>query len=121
MFKIRFGRRSVGNFNGSFYGPLDQFNFHRSIFVREIDEVSRVKLKELEVISGLNSIRFVETTDRFEFEDDSAVHDNVGSDVTDILTFVKDGNNTLRLVVHASFTKSNFKGTVIHSLTVPWS
>ena len=52
----------------------------------------------MEVISGLNSVRLIQTTYRLEFNDDTSVDDEIGSDMTDVLTFVIYGDDTFSFV-----------------------
>ena len=52
----------------------------------------------MEVVSGLNSVRLIQTTYRLEFNDDSTIDNQVGSDVSDVLTFIVYGDDTLSLV-----------------------
>ena len=52
----------------------------------------------MEVISGLNSVRLIESTYRLEFNDDTSVDDEIGSDMTDVLTFVIYGDDTFSFV-----------------------
>ena len=52
----------------------------------------------MEVVSGLNSVRLIQTTYRLEFNDDSTIDNQVGSDVSHVLTFVVYGDDTLSLV-----------------------
>jgi signal transduction histidine kinase len=52
----------------------------------------------MEVISGLNSVRLIESTYRLEFNDDTSVDDEIGSDMTDVLTFVVYGDDTFSFV-----------------------
>ena len=52
----------------------------------------------MEVISGLNSVRLIQTTYRLEFNDESSVDNQVCSDVAYVLTFVVYGDDTFRFV-----------------------
>ena len=52
----------------------------------------------MEVISGLNSVRLIQTTYRLEFNDESSVDNQVGSDVSDVLTFIVYGDDTFSFV-----------------------
>jgi signal transduction histidine kinase len=73
----------------------------------------------MEVIPGLNSVRLIESTYRLEFNDDSTIDNQVGSDVSNILTLVKYGDDTFRLIRDLLGSKGNLEGTVVHRLTVP--
>ena len=52
----------------------------------------------MEVVSGLNSVRLIESTYRLEFNNDSTIDNQVSPDMTDVLTLVKHGDDTLSLV-----------------------
>jgi hypothetical protein len=67
-------------------------NLEGSIFVRKINEIALIDIKELEVISGLNSITVCETTYRLEFQYYFTIDNEIGPDMADILAFVKDGD-----------------------------
>ena len=52
----------------------------------------------MEVVSGLNSVRLIESTYRLEFNDDSTIDNQVGSDVADVLTFIVYGDDAFSFV-----------------------
>jgi hypothetical protein len=78
-------------------------NLEGSIFVREINEVALIKIEELEVISGLNSVPVSETTGRLELQDNLAFDYDVSPDMTDILVFVKYGDYAFGFVGDTAF------------------
>ena len=73
----------------------------------------------MEVVSGLNSVRLIQTTYRLEFNDDTSVDDEIGSDMTDVLTFVIYGDDTFRLVRNLLGPEGHLERTMIHGLRVP--
>lgn len=73
----------------------------------------------MEVVSGLNSVRLIQTTYRLEFDDDTSVDDKIGADVTHVLSLVKHGDDTFRLVRDLEGTQGHFECTVVHRLAVP--
>ena len=74
----------------------------------------------MEVVSGLNSVRLIESTYRLEFNNDSTIDNQVSPDVSHVLTLVKHGDDTLRLVRDLLGSKRHLEGTVVHGLRVPW-
>ena len=74
----------------------------------------------MEVVSGLNSVRLIESTYRLEFNDESSVDNQVCSDVAYVLTFVVYGDDTFRLVRDLLGPEGHLEGTVVHGLRVPW-
>ena len=52
----------------------------------------------MEVVSGLNSVRLIQTTYRLEFNDESSVDNQVGSDVSHVLAFIVYGDDTFSFV-----------------------
>ena len=74
----------------------------------------------MEVVSGLNSVRLIQTTYRLEFNDDSTIDNQVGSDVAYVLTFVVYGDDTFRLVRNLLGPEGHLKRAMVHGLRVPW-
>ena len=52
----------------------------------------------MEVVSGLNSVRLIQTTYRLEFNDETSVNDEIGTDVSHVLAFIVYGNDTFSFV-----------------------
>ena len=73
----------------------------------------------MEVVSGLNSVRLIQTTYRLEFNDESSVDNQVGSDVAHVLSSVKHGDDAFRLVRNLLGPEGHLKRTVVHGLAVP--
>jgi hypothetical protein len=66
----------------------------------------------------LNSVGLVEFPYRLEFQNHFAIHDEVRPDVTDILSFIKDGNDPFSFVIDAELAKSDFESAMIDGLGV---
>ena len=77
---------------------FDPLKFQGTQFIWKIDQVSLRETQEGQVVSGLNSVRLIESAYRLEFHNSLTVYDEVSPHVSDILTFVKDGDDTFRLV-----------------------
>ena len=57
-----------------------------SVFVWKIDQVSRLDLQERQIISGLNSVNLIELAYRLELHHNLAVNDEIGPDVSHVLS-----------------------------------
>ena len=73
----------------------------------------------MEVVSGLNSVRLIESTYRLEFNDESSVDNQVCSDVAYVLTFIVYGDDTFSFVRNLLGPEGHLKRTMIHGLAVP--
>ena len=105
---------------GRLYGLVANygFEFEIALLVREVDEVPSLQVEELKVILGLNSVSLVELTYRLELYDRLAFHDEVGSDVSDVLTGVVHRDDALGLVVDEAVSEGHLKGAMVHGLAV---
>jgi hypothetical protein len=71
-----------------------------------------------QVISGLNSVRLIETTYRLEFHNEPSIDNQVSPDVSDILTTIEHGNDAFRLVGDLTVTECHLERTMVHGLGV---
>jgi hypothetical protein len=78
-----------------------------------------METQKVEVIPGLNSVGLIETTYRLEFHNEPSIDNQVCSHVTDVLTAVKDGDDTFRLVRDLTVAKCHLERTMVHGLGVP--
>jgi len=98
---------------------FDPLKLKGSQFIWKIDQVPLRKTQEGQVVSGLNSVRLVNLTYRLEFHNSFAVYDEVGSDVSDVLTLVIYGYDTLSLVRYLTVAQGHLERTMVHGLGVP--
>ena len=77
-----------------------------------------METQEVQVVPGLNSVCFIETTYRLEFHNEPSIDNQVCSDVTDVLSSVKDGDDTFCLVRDLTVTKCHLERTMVHGLGV---
>jgi signal transduction histidine kinase len=73
----------------------------------------------MEVVSGLNSVRLIESTYRLEFNNDSTIDNQVCSDVAYVLTFIVYGDDAFRFVRDLLGPEGHLKRTMVHGLAVP--
>lgn len=92
--------------------------FDRGDLVREVDEDAVVETQEVHVVSGLNSVRFIEFAYRLELYNHLAFDDEVGPDVADVLAVVKNRDDAFSLVKDALFSQGDFERAVIDGFGV---
>ena len=92
--------------------------FDRPNLVREVDEDAVIEAQEVHVVSGLNSVRFIEFAYRLELYNHLSVDDEVGSNVADVLAVVKNRDDTFSLVVETLFSKGDFERAMIYGFGV---
>jgi hypothetical protein len=92
--------------------------FDRTDLVREVDEDSVIESQEVHVVSGLNSVRFVNLAYRLELYNHLSVDDEVGSNVADVLAVVKNRDDAFRLIVKTLFSQGDFECTMIDGFGV---
>jgi len=92
--------------------------FDRADPVRKVDEDAVIETQEVHIVSGLNSVRFIDFAYRLEFYNNLSVDDEVGSDVADVLAVIKNRDDALRLVVETLFSQGNFECAVIDGFGV---
>ena len=92
--------------------------FDRTDLVREVDEDAVIETQEVHVVSGLNSVRFIEFAYRLEFYDYLSVDDEVGPDVPDVLAVIKNRDDSLGLVEDSLFSQGDFECAVIDGFGV---
>jgi len=73
-----------------------------------------------QVVSGLNSVCLIETAYRLEFHNEPTIDNKVCSHVSDILTAIKDGDDTFRLIRDLTVAKRHLERTMVHGLGIPW-
>jgi hypothetical protein len=100
------------------FNLLNFLKLERGVFLWKIDEKPLIQIKKLDVVSGLNSVNFIEFTYRLELHDVLAVDDEVGSNVTHVLFFVVDGDNALGLIIDSSLAKGDFERAVIYGFGI---
>ena len=104
--------------NRSRFRVQDFLKLHGTIFIRKIDEETPLETQKLQVVPGLDPVLFVQLTDRLELEDNLAVDYDIGPDVSDILTRVKNRDDPFGLIVHSGLSESDLKGTMVHGLGI---
>jgi hypothetical protein len=92
--------------------------FDRTDLVREVDEDSVIESQEVHVVSGLNSVRFIEFAYRLELYNHLSVDDEVGSNVADVLAVVKNRDDAFSLVVKTLFSQGDFECAMIDGFGV---
>jgi len=78
-----------------------------------------METQKVQVIPGLNSVGLIESAYRLEFHNEPSIDNQVSPDVSDILTTIEHGNDTLRLVRDLTITECHLKRTMVHGLGVP--
>jgi hypothetical protein len=91
---------------------------NRAVLLWEVYEEPLVQIKKLDVVSGLNSVNFIEFTYRLELNNIFSVDDKVGPDVPDILTLVVHGYDALGLIVDSNLAEGNFESAVIYGFGI---
>ena len=86
--------------------------------IRKIDEHAAVDPQKLHVIFNLNSVSFIQLTHRLELDHCCPIYYEVGPDVSDVLTVVKNRDDTLRLIEDALFSQGDFECAVIDGFGV---
>ena len=92
--------------------------FDRTDLVRKVDEDAVIETQEVHIVSGLNSVRFIEFAYRLEFNDYLSVDDEVGSNVADVLAVVKNRDDAFSLVVETLFSQGDFECAMIYGFGV---
>ena len=98
---------------------FDPLKLKGSQFIWKIDQVPLRKTQKGQVVSGLNSVRLIESAYRLELHDGFTIYDEVGPDVSDILTLVIYGYDTLSLVRYLTVAQGHLERTMVHGLGVP--
>jgi hypothetical protein len=98
---------------------FDPLKLQGSQFIWKIDQVSLRKTEKGQVVSGLNSVRLIEFTYRLEFNNESSIDNQIGSYVSDILSLVKDRDDTFSLVRDLAVPQGYLERTMVHGLAVP--
>jgi hypothetical protein len=91
---------------------------NRAVFLWEVYEEPLVQIEKLDVVSGLNSVNFIEFTYRLELNNIFSVDDKVGPDVPDILTLIVHGYDALGLIVDSNLAEGNFESAVIYGFGI---
>jgi len=92
--------------------------FDRPNLVREVDEDAVIEAQEVHVVSGLNSVRFIEFAYRLELYNHLSVDDEVGSNVPNVLAVVKNRDDAFSLIVKTLFSQGDFERAVIYGFGV---
>jgi hypothetical protein len=77
-----------------------------------------MKTQKVQVIPGLNSVGLIESAYRLEFHNEPSIDNQVGPDVANVLTAVKDRDDTFRFVRDLTITKGHLERTMVHGLGV---
>lgn len=109
------------NYAGNLFRLVNFLKLHWTLSVRKVDQKALIESEELHVILSLNSISLIELADRLEFDDILAIDDEVRSDVSDILTLVKDRDDAFGLIIDADLPQGYFECAVIYGFGIAWA
>jgi len=111
----------VMNYAGNLFRLVNFLKLHGTLSVRKVDQKALIESEELHVILSLNSISLIELADRLEFDDVPTIDDEVRSDVSDILTLVKDRDDAFGLIIDSDLSQGYFERAVIYGFGIAWA
>ena len=93
---------------------LNMLKLEGTQFIWKIDEVPMLQTQKGKVVPSLNSVSLVEATYRLEFNHKPMVYDEIGPNVSHVLTAVKHGDDAFSLVRDVVVPESHLKRAVVH-------
>jgi hypothetical protein len=85
-------------------GAHNGLELERTVFVRKINEMPHIKIEEVKIVAGLNSVLLIELAHRLELHHDFAFDDEVSPDIAHVLSLIEHWDYPLRLVIDETVT-----------------
>ena len=81
--------------------------------VGEIDEDTLRQVHEIHVHTCLNTVFILDRLDGFQFNDDTGIHDEVRTNVSNCVFVIHDWNDSLCLIWNTRLSQANLHGVVV--------